>query len=51
MTEPQKKQQNKKGKVDRKGNKNPMFHKTHSDEAKEKIRKKIKEIWRRNGWN
>lgn len=31
---------------DQYGNKNPMFHKEHTEETKEKIRKKIKEMWK-----
>lgn len=29
----------------KKGNKNPMFHKEHSEETKRKMSEKIKEMW------
>lgn len=28
-----------------KGNKNPMFHKEHTEEARKKISEKIKKMW------
>jgi len=40
---------NNNNKKDVRGKNNPMFHKTHSDEVKKKISKKIKAMW--DDWN